>query len=228
MGRCQPAWVFAFIFSWCISAFAQGGAGVLPLEVKGSAAINQSDIAGARDRAIRGALQRAIQEAASALISIPVNDKKFLAIKKALLDRQNGFIKNYKITAEGQQDENYLVDVNVSVAFQDLKNFLAQIGYYKTFNDEEADKTVFLEAKGLKKYSDFLYLKEFLKKQAKMVKNIRSQSFKWQQACLELEISGTTQALAVELGKTGRYLVDTEQTRKNQIVVNLLQEEGEE
>ncbi|MEQ8215495.1 MAG: hypothetical protein ABRQ30_04305, partial [Smithellaceae bacterium] len=192
------------------------------------AAINQGDIAGARDRAIRGALQRAIQEAASALISIPVNDKKFPAVKKALLDRQNGFIKNYKITAEGQQDKNYLVDVNVSVAFQDLKNFLAEMGYYKTFNDEEADITVFLEAKGLKNYSDFLYLKEFLKKQAKMVKNIRSQSFKWQQACLELEISGTTQALAVELGKTGRYLVDTEQTRKNQIVVNLLQEEGEE
>lgn len=228
MGRCQPAWVFAFIFSWCISAFAQGGAGVLPLEVKGSAAIDQGDIAGARDRAIRGALQRAIQEAASALISIPVNDKKFLAIKKALLDRQNGFIKNYKITAEGQQDKNYLVDVNVSVAFQDLKNFLAEMGYYKTFNDEEADITVFLEAKGLKNYSDFLYLKEFLKKQAKMVKNIRSQSFKWQQACLELEISGSAQALAVELGKTGRYLVDNEQTRKNQIVVNLLQEEGEE
>jgi len=227
MGRCQPAWVFAFIFSWCISAFAQGGAGVLPLEVKGSAAINQGDIAGARDRAIRGALQRAIQEAASALISIPVNDKKFLAIKKALLDRQNGFIKNYKITAEGQQDKNYLVDVNVSVAFQDLKNFLAEMGYYKAFNDEETDITVFLEAKGLKKYSDFLYLKEFLKKQAKMVKNIRSQSFKWQQACLELEISGSGQALAVELGKTGRYLVDNEQTRKNQIVVNLLHEEGE-
>ncbi len=227
MGRCQPAWVFAFIFSWCISAFAQGGAGVLPLEVKGSAAIDQGDIAGARDRAIRGALQRAIQEAASALISIPVNDKKFLVVKKALLDRQNGFIKNYKITAEGQQDKNYLVDVNVSVAFQDLKNFLAEMGYYKTFNDEEADITVFLEAKGLKNYSDFLYLKEFLKKQAKMVKNIRSQSFKWQQACLELEISGSAQALAVELGKTGRYLVDNEQTRKNQIVVNLLQEEGE-
>jgi len=227
MGRCQPAWVFAFIFSWCISAFAQGGAGVLPLEVKGSAAIDQGDIAGARDRAIRGALQRAIQEAASALISIPVNDKKFLVVKKALLDRQNGFIKNYKITAEGQQDKNYLVDVNVSVAFQDLKSFLAEMGYYKIFNDEEADITVFLEAKGLKNYSDFLYLKEFLKKQAKMVKNIRSQSFKWQQACLELEISGSAQALAVELGKTGRYLVDNEQTRKNQIVVNLLQEEGE-
>jgi len=228
MGRCRSAWVFAFIFSWCISAFAQGGAGVLPLEVKGSAAINQGDIAGARDRAIRGALQRAIQEAASALISIPVNDKKFLAVKKALLDRRNGFIKNYKITAEGQEDKNYLVDVNVSVDFQDLKNFLAEMGYYKIFNDEEADKTVFLEAKGLKNYSDFLYLKEFLKKQVKLVKNIRSQSFKWQQACLELEISGSAQALAVELGKTGQYLVATEQTRKNQIVVNLLQEEGEE
>ena len=92
--------------------------------------------------------------------------------------------------------------------------------------EEKANITVFLEVKGLKKYSDFLYLKNFLKKQAKMVKNIRSQSFKWQQASLELEISGTTQALAVELGKTGRYLLNTEQIEKNQIVLNLLQKEG--
>ncbi|MEN6330899.1 MAG: hypothetical protein ABFD57_02805 [Smithella sp.] len=60
-----------------------------------------------------------------------------------------------------------------------------------------------------------------------MVQNRRSRSFKRQQVCLELEIPGTAQALAVELGKTGRYLLNTEQIKKNQIVVNLLQEEGE-
>lgn len=59
-----------------------------------------------------------------------------------------------------------------------------------------------------------------------MVKNIHSRSFKWRRACLELEISGTAQALAVELDKTGRYLLNTEQIEKNQIVLNLLQEEG--
>ncbi len=144
MRRCRPALVCVFIFSLCISSFAQGSAGVLNFEAKGHAAINQSDIAAARDKAI----------------------------------------------------------------------------------EEEANITVFLEAKGLKKYSDFLYLKNFLKKQAKMVKNIHSRSFKWRRACLELEISGTAQALAVELDKTGRYLLNTEQIEKNQIVLNLLQEEG--
>lgn len=52
MGGYRPALVFVFIISWCISAFAQDSAGVLKLEVKGNAAINQSEIAGARDKAV--------------------------------------------------------------------------------------------------------------------------------------------------------------------------------
>jgi hypothetical protein len=99
----------------------------------------------------------------------------------------------------------------------------------KISGEEKTNIIISLEVKGLKNYSDFLYLKEFLKKRAKIVKNICSRSFEWQQVHLELEISGTAQALAVELAKTGRYiLVDTEQIKKNQIVISLLQEGGEQ
>jgi hypothetical protein len=203
-------------------------ADVLSLEVKGYTAVNHNDIAGARDGAIRKALQRAIEDAASALLSLPVNDKKFLSVKNALIERQDRYINNYKITAEGGQEGTYFVVVNVSVAVSDLKNDLAKMAYRQIAGQGKNNIIISLEIKGLKSYSDFLFLKEFLKGQSKIVKNICSRSFEWQQARLELEISGTAQSLALELAKTGRYL-NTGLIKKNQIVVTcLLQEEREQ
>lgn len=227
MRRYGSVFVLGLIFLWCAPVFAQGNAGVLNLEVEGSAAVNQNDVAGARDGAIRDALQRAISETASNLLSLSVKDKKFLQVKKEIIDQQDRYVNNYKITAESKREDTYFVTVNVAVALADLRNDLAKMGFRQISGEVKTNTIISLEVKGLKKYSDFSYLKEFLKKRAKIVKSINSRSFEWQQAHLELEISGTVQALAAELAKTGRYILDTELIKKNQITISLLPREGE-
>ncbi len=219
--------VFILVVLWCSPVFAQGNAGVLNLEVEGNASVNQNDVAGAREAAIRDALQRAIQDTVSTLLLLPVKDKKFLPVKKGIIDQQDRYVNNYKITAESKRDDTYFVTVNVAVALTDLKNDLAKMGFHQISGESKANIIISLEVKGVKKYSDFSYLKEFLKKRAKIVKNINSRSFEWQQAHLGLEISGTAQALAVELSRTGRYVLDTELIKKNQITISLLPREGE-
>jgi hypothetical protein len=228
MRRHQFAAVLFFILLWCVPVFAQGNAGVLNLEVEGNAPINSNDFAGTRDGAIRDALQRAIQEAASVLLSLPVTDKRFLPLKNEIIEQQDRYINNYKIMAERKQEDTYFVTLKVVVALPDLKNDLAKMGFRQISGEAKNNVIISLEIRGLKKYSDFLSLKEFLKKRAKIVKNINARSFEWQQARLELEISGTSQALAQELAKTSRYiLLDTELIKINKIVVSLLQREGE-
>ncbi|MGV8058686.1 MAG: hypothetical protein AB2L12_11775 [Smithellaceae bacterium] len=227
MRRYQSALVLVFIFLWCVPVFAQGNADVLNLAVEGNAAINQNDVASARDGAIQEALQRAIQEAASVLLSVSVKDKKFLPVKNKIIKQQDRYINNYKITAEGQRGGTYFATVNVVVALSDLKNDLAKMGFRQISGEEKTYISISLEVKGLKKYSDFTYLKEFLKKRAKIVKSVHSRSFEWQQAHLKLEISGTAQALATELARTGRYILDTEKIEKNQIAISLLPREVE-
>ncbi len=227
MRRYWPALVLVLVLLWCVPVFAQSNASVLNLEVEGNAAINQNDVTVAREGAIRDALQRAISDAASALLSLPVKDKKFLPVKKGIIDQQDRYVINYKITAESKQEDAYFVTVNVAVALADLKNDLAKMGFRQISGEAKQNIIIALEVKGLKKYSDFWYLKDFLKKRAKIVKNINSRSFEWQQAYLELEISGTAQALAAELAKTGRYLLDTELIEKNKIVISLLPRDGE-
>jgi hypothetical protein len=227
MMRYLTAVALVFIFLNCGSAFGEGNAGVLNLEVEGNAAISQNDIAGARDGAIQDALQRAILEAASGLLSISAKDEKFLPLKNEIIEQQDRYINNYKITSEAREPEIYSVTVNVAVALSDLKKDLAKMGFIQISGEYKANIILSLDVKGLKKYSDFSHLKEALKAQAGIVKNIDSQSFEWQQAHLGLEISGTAQELADKLADSGQYVLDTRQISKNQIGISFLQTEGE-
>lgn len=228
MIKYSPVLALVFIFLCCASAFTQGSTRVLNLEVEGDAAIKQDDVANAREEAIRNALQRAILEAASGLLALPIKDKKFLQVENKIIEQQDRYVTNYKIMAENKQTETYFVSVNVAVAVADLKNDLSKMGFHTISDEDKTYITVSLEVKGLKKYSDYLYLKEFLKKRAKIVKNVYSRSFAWQRAYLRLEILGTPQELADELTKTGRYLLETEHIKNNQITVSLLQKEVEQ
>lgn len=227
MRRCVSALFLGFILLSGNLAFAQGEARVLNLEVEGSAKIIQNDVVGARDGAIQDALQKAILEAASIILSPTVKNEKYVTARKTITEQPAKYINNYKITAENQKVETYHVTVNTTVAWMDLKSDLARMGFVEIAGQDKANSIVFLEVNGLKKYADFLYLKESLKKQIKNVKYVSQQSFEWQHTHLELEISGTAQALANELIKTGRYILTTKQINKNRIEVNLLQRGGE-
>jgi len=223
MGKHLSATVFIFIFFCCASAFAQSNAGVFNFEAEGNAAINQNDIAAARDGAVQSALQRAILEAISVLLPLSVKDEKFLPVKNEIIEKQDKYINNYKITTENKQTETYFVTVNVAVELSSLKNDLAKRGFLSISDEEKNDIVVLLNVNGIKGYSDFLYLKEFLKKRTKIVKSIYPRSFKWQQAHLEIRISGSVRDLADELAGTGRYLLEDEQVNNGQITISLLQ-----
>jgi hypothetical protein len=228
MRKYVPALISVFILLCCVPAFAQGSSRVFKLEVEGNAAINQSDIAGAREGAIQDALQKAVMEAAAVVLSLSVKDERILPVKSKIIEQADRYISNYKIINENKQADTYSVTVNVAVALLDLKSDLAGIISLPESRQEKKNIIVFLDVKGLKQYSDFLSLKEFLKRRSKVVKNIQPRSFEWQQAHLEVEISGTVQALAEELAKAGRYVLGTRQINNNQIEITLLQKGDEQ
>jgi hypothetical protein len=227
MRKYLPAAALFFIFLCFVPVYAQGNARVLNLEVEGNADINQNDVASAREGAIQNALQKAILESASVMLSLPIKDEKLQSVKNEIIAQPDKYINNYKITAESKKSEIYSVTLNVTIASIDLKRDLAKMGFFQISRQDRNNIIVSIDVKGLKKYSDFSYLKEFLKKQAKIVKNIYPRFFEWQQVHLDLEIYGTTQVLADELAKTGRYLLGTNEINKNRLELNLLQRGGE-
>jgi hypothetical protein len=215
-----------FLLLFSAPGLAQDSFSSLHLDVEGAAAINRNDVAGARDEAIQDALLKAVLQAASKLLSIPVTDRRFEPVANALREQPDKYVNNYKISAEKNQAEVYVVYTSINLALSALNSDLHRMGFIRA---TKADKTniILLDVKGVRKYSDFLYLKKFLKNQAGIVKNINQRSFAWQQVHLELEISGTAQAFADELARTGRYILDTREINKNQIQITFLPRGGE-
>jgi hypothetical protein len=215
-----------FLLLLSTPSLAQDSFGSFLLDVEGSAAINHNDVAGARDEAIQDALLKAVLQAASKLLSIPVKDRRFEPVTNALSEQPDKYVINYKISAEKNQAEVYLVHTRVTLALSVLNSDLHRMGFIRATKVDKTD-IILLDVRGVRKYSDFLYLKEFLKNQAGIVKNINQRSFAWQQVHLELEISGTAQAFAGELARTGRYILDTREINKNQIQITFLPRGGE-
>ncbi len=218
--------VLTLFLSMCV--YAQNDSAVLSLDVEGISAINRNDVARAREAAIQGAIEKAILKATAMLMSMPVNDSRFQPAKSIIIDEPHKYVNNYKIVAEINKLSSYEVKVHIVVDLVSLKNDLNKMGFLLVVNPEKTSPIVFLDVKGLKKYSDFLRLKEFLQSRTKIVKNIYPCRFEWQQAHFEIEVIGYAQSLADELSQTGRYVLDSGKTGKNQIEMTCLQKKEEE
>ncbi len=209
--------LITFISIISIPVCAQDNEDVLSFYVEGRAKIKQDDVAGAREKAIQDALEKAMLSAVSELSAVPIKDKKFQQVKGNIINEQDKYVQYYKITEEKRQSQDFIVNVNVVVALSALKNVLQKMGFLQTAQLGKNNTRVFLSIIGLKKYSDFQHLKEFLHKRTKLVKNIYPCSFKWSEAHFEIEIFGDAHSFADELVKNIACMLDIKQTDNNRI-----------
>lgn len=220
--------ILVFIAFCPIYLHAQNEKGLLSLNVQGTAQIKRSDFAVARQEAIQDALEKAILEAASKLLSIPAKDENFQLVKSILLNEPDKYVQYYKITEENRQPQTFIVNVNVVVAFLVLKNDLNKMGFLNPTQIEKNNVKVFFNVNGLKKYSEYIRIKEFLQSRTKLVKNIYPGRFEWQHAHFEIEIYGNVQSLADDLEGNGGYIMEIKQTDDNKVeMICSLKVEGE-
>jgi hypothetical protein len=211
-----------------VCVYAQNDSAIFSLDIIGNADIKQNDVARAREEAIQDAIEKAILRATSKLMSIPVNDDRFQPVKSIIIDEPDKYINNYKIITEMKKPASYQVNVHVVVDLLSLKNDLNKMGFLQIAQTEKTSPIVLLDVKGLKKYSDFSHLKDFLQSRTKIVRNIFPCRLEWQQAHFEIEIIGDAQSLVDELTKTGRYALNYGKQGKNQIELTCLQKKEEE
>ena len=209
--------IIVFINFYPIYVHAQNEKGLLSLNIQGAAQIKRNNVAVAREEAIQEALEKAILEAASKILSIPVKDENFQLVKSILLNEPDKYVYYYKITEENKQPQTFIVNVNVVVDFLGLKNDLNKMGFLNAPQMEKNNVKVFLNVNGLKNYSEYVRIKEFLQSRAKLVKNIYPSRFEWQQAHFEIEIYGNVQSLANDLEENGGCILEIKQTEPDKI-----------
>ena len=209
--------ILVFITFYPIYVQAQNEKDLLSLNVQGTAQIKRSDVAIAREEAIQDALEKAILEAASKILSIPAKDENFQLVKSVLLNEPDKYVHYYKITEENRQPQTFIVNVNVVVSFLVLKNDLNKMGFLNAPQMGKNNVKVFLNVNDLKKYSEYVRIKEFLQSRTKLIKNIYPSHFEWQHAHFEIEIYGNVQSLANDLEENGGCTVEIKQTEHDKI-----------
>lgn len=211
-----------------VCVYAQANPAILSLDVEGSADISRNDVVQAREKAVQIALENAILKATAQLMSISVNDNRFQPVKSVIIDEPDKYVNNYKVVSETKKQNSYQVSVHVTINLVNLKNDLSKIGFMQVVQTVNTSPVVFINVKGLKKYTDFLLLKDFLQSRKKIVNNIYPCRFEWQQAHFEVEITGDIQSLIDELTQTGRYAFDSGKTSDNKIEMTCLKKKEEE
>src|SRR4030042_4187330 len=192
-----------FLLIFCpFSVHAQKAeTGSVNINVEGSAKIKRDDVATARDEAIQNALERAILESASQLSEIPIKNEDFHLIKNIIVQEPDKYVLYYTITEEIRQPQDFVVKANVVVALLALKNDLQKMGFLHNNLVEKNDIKIFLTVKGLKSYSGYLRIRDFLQSRIRLVKSIYPAHFSSQEAQFQIDIIGNAQSLVEELEK---------------------------
>lgn len=124
---CIPVLLFLFLISYPKNSFSED------MELKTVEAVGFSTISGgntalARDGAIDDALRKAVEQAVGTMVSSETLVENFEVLQDNIYTKSQGYIKNYTVTGESQNQNLYQVSVKATVAVGNLKNELDAIG----------------------------------------------------------------------------------------------------
>jgi hypothetical protein len=103
-----------------------GGEGT-DLTVEGAAA-NEGDLGIARDRAIKDALRKAVEQGVGTYITSDTKVQNFQLLSDNIYSRSQGYVASYRVVGEWQESGMYRVAVRARVKLDRIEDDLAAIG----------------------------------------------------------------------------------------------------
>jgi hypothetical protein len=203
----------------CNSVYARQMLTDLNFQIAGSASILKNDVAGAREEAIKNALENAIIHTAG-ILSGKFDDEKFQTMKSVMISKAERYVKHYRVISESREHDTYTVNLNVVITSAPVRKALLQMGLLWEQGKKEGI-AVALSLKGMKKYSDFADLKAFLQNRFQIVKSIYPCRLEWRQAYFDLVVVGSVRNLLVELANSGKYSMETNYNDKDIVEIYL-------
>ncbi len=104
------------------------GQDVQTIRAKGEGWFEGSDALIGKDRAIKDALVKAVEQAVGTLISAETRVQNYQVLNDEIYTKTEGFVKNYKIVGENKAKNVYEVTIQASVATGSIKGKLDALG----------------------------------------------------------------------------------------------------
>jgi len=200
-----------FISFGCnVSAQEAGRQELLAKNVEGVAAIKNSDLAKAKDEAIKDALQKAVAEAVTDLFGENAELSKF---RQPNAER---YIRSYRILSEKQMDGVYSVAAGVFVDTALL------IGDNRTQTPKQSRKRIALIVRGIKNSADYGRIKDYLDTHVRHCGQSTPTVIAWQSAIFNVDICEAPQVFASSLGRLAPVALNVKRAAADTIEVELL------
>jgi hypothetical protein len=193
--------------------------GTVVIDAEFNAPVKQEDGAEARNDVLRGALQKAVEQATGSLLTPELMREKGKILRSDIFLKADQYIHNYRIISEKAYAGIYTLLVRVTVSLDGIKNDLRTLGMEKELTAEIPSEPVLITFRGINHYQDYLRLKEFMKTGIKGVKEMRPRSLAWGTACLEVYIQGGAVVMTAELAKVKQYPIKATRAGDNAIEV---------
>jgi hypothetical protein len=173
--------------------------GTVVIDAEFNAPVKQEDGAEARNDVLRGALQKAVEQATGSLLTPELMREKGKILRSDIFLKADQYIHNYRIISEKAYAGIYTLLVRVTVSLDGIKNDLRTLGMEKELTAEIPS--------------------EFMKTGIKGVKEMRPRSLAWGTACLEVYIQGGAVVMTAELAKVKQYPIKATRAGDNAIEV---------
>ena len=198
----MPVFIF-FLFTvmiFCPSAsLSEEWGGTQVFETEGIAAVIGSDLARAREGAVRDALQKAVTRAAGQWLTPQDGERKYELLRERLYDRAEEFTQDFRILFELSDPDIYSVTVRVTVFSDRIKKDLQGLGLINPPAQNPSVSLIFLTIRGIHTYSDYVRLRGVLKERIPGIREAVPREASWGLARFDIMTEGTVAAVAERL-----------------------------
>jgi hypothetical protein len=165
-------------------------------ETEGIAAVIGSDLARARDGAVRDALQKAVIGATRQWLTSQDAERKDEILKERIYDRAEQFTQDFRILFEISDPDIYSVTVRATVFLDSIRKDLQELGLIKTPVLKPSLTRIVLTIRGIRTYSDYIRLRGMLKERIPGIREAVPRETSWGLARFDISAEGTVVALA--------------------------------
>ncbi len=183
----------------------EDAAGDVVVEVEYSATVKNQDIAHARSDAVRGALQKAVEQTTASLMTPEIMAAKAKILTNNIFLKADQYIQNYRLISEQAAPGVYSLVLRVTVSLEGIKDDLRGIGLGKELEHGLPSVPVAVMLRGLKTYAEYVRFREFLKASVRGVEEVLPRGMVWETVSWQVDIVGGATVLAGELSRVKQF-----------------------
>ncbi len=204
----RPAVLFSLLFMLfpaAIPSFAQDDIAVIHVEARGTAQIRGSDLARAREGAVRDAQRKAVLQVLQEILKVD-RPGKLPPGADRLLARHDRYVDTYSVLEEGPDGGIYSVQLRVSVISEFLDHDLGKMGGRREGIAEAPQHRIAVRVSGVRRFDRYVKVREALCEMPG-VRQVLPRKVARDEVWLDMESAEPPAAIAKHIESSGLFLV---------------------